>query len=40
VGLHAMRDRAHAVGANFTIESTPGGSVIRLTLPNRRRRPT
>lgn len=34
VGLHAMRERAHAIGANLTIESRPGGgSVIRLTLP-------
>src|SRR5437764_2841487 len=38
VGLHAMRERAHAMGANLTIESRPGGgSVIRLTLPKRRR---
>ena len=41
VGLHAMRDRAHAVGANLTIESEPGGgSVIRLTIPSRGRRAT
>ena len=39
VGLHAMRERAHAMGANLTIESRPGGgSVIRLILPKRRRR--
>ena len=39
VGLHAMRERAHAMGANLTIESRPGGgSVIRLILPQRRRR--
>src|SRR5207253_4174677 len=39
VGLHAMRERAHAMGANLTIESRPGGgSIIRLTLPKRRRR--
>jgi signal transduction histidine kinase len=38
VGLHAMRDRAHAIGASLTIESQMGGgSVIRLTLPSRRR---
>ena len=38
VGLHAMRERAHAIGASLTIESQPGGgSVIRLTLPRRRR---
>ena len=38
VGLHAMREHAHAMGANLTIESRPGGgSVIRLTLPKRRR---
>ena len=41
VGLHAMRDRAHAIGASLTIESQKGGgSVIRLTLPSRRRRST
>jgi len=41
VGLHAMRDRAHAIGASLTIESQQGGgSVIRLTLPARRRRST
>jgi signal transduction histidine kinase len=41
VGLHAMRDRAHGIGANLTIESRAGGgSVIRLTLPRRRRRST
>src|SRR5438094_5416558 len=39
VGLHAMRERAHAMGANLTIERRPGGgSVIRLILPKRRRR--
>ena len=38
VGLHAMRERAHAIGANLTIESQAGGgSVIRLTLPRGRR---
>ena len=38
VGLHAMRERAHAMGARLSIESRPGGgSVIRLTLPKRRR---
>jgi len=41
VGLHAMRDRAHGIGATLTIESQEGaGSVIRLTLPRRRRRST
>jgi signal transduction histidine kinase len=36
-----MRDRAHAIGASLTIESQMGGgSVIRLTLPRRRRRST
>jgi signal transduction histidine kinase len=40
VGLHAMRDRAHRIGATLTIESQPGGgSVIRLTLPRHGRRP-
>jgi signal transduction histidine kinase len=40
VGLHAMRDRAHRIGASLTIESQPGGgSVIRLTLPRQGRRP-
>jgi signal transduction histidine kinase len=41
MGLHAMRDRAHAIGAKLTIESQMGGgSVIRLTLPSRRVRST
>ena len=40
-GLHAMRERAHAVGANLTIESRAGGgSIIRLTLPKGRRSAT
>jgi len=41
VGLHAMRERARAIGANLTIESRQGGgSVIRLTLPKRQRAST
>lgn len=41
VGLHAMRDRAHGIGATLTIESQAGGgTVIRLTLPRRRPRST
>jgi two-component system nitrate/nitrite sensor histidine kinase NarX len=34
VGLNIMRERAHRIGGQFKIESTPGqGSIVTLTLP-------
>jgi len=37
VGLSIMRERAHRIGAELTLESKPGqGTRVRLALPHRR----
>ncbi|MEU4428972.1 ATP-binding protein [Actinoplanes sp. NPDC024001] len=34
-GLQGLRDRVHAVGGRFTVESTPEGTRVRAELPGR-----
>lgn len=33
VGLAGMRERAHELGGRFTVESTPGSTSVRVTIP-------